>query len=1809
MQNDNIVNVWSCAEALYRCLGRFAWLAVMTRAKRIMLQWMLVFAGMMALPALADVDVLIPTMSNSPNPVIRGGDVTYSITVNNDGSDAAANVQVRIDIPAGTQNPRVSLGGDPAACVLDAGGTFALCTLASLAARSSVVAQLVVAADASTPETITIGASVSAANESPNTGTNNALSRNTTVRDGADIYLGSVTGSPNPVVGGGNITWSLAGGNNGPSDATNPRIVLTLPGSLEFVSGSGDGFDCSANGQEVTCVRSAAMPVNGSFSGLSLVTKVLDVNSGNVVITPRISSSLDDPDVNNNQLPASPPVVINAGADLQITQTSPTSVAVSEQEVTFNLAATNNGPSDASNGVTVTYTLPAGFDLVSAIPTGPDWQACTTAGSAATGIIITCNNSGNFEAGRDDPIEIKVSAPEATTQITSYNLTAAIAHNPGNPEDPVAANNQSVLPLQVGPDGAGLSISKTRSPNPVAEGQNINNVLRVGNQGPLDVAAGSVRVTDTIVLNDEEFVSYSGTGWTCDNVTTGNNLNSTVPAVTCTYNQAMAVGGISEPLTIVTKSKVKGSAYTSTNNAEVECAVGAKCWYPVKTISADASVTQTTNSVDLSIEKSVTTSGGENATLEANESTMRYTLVVRNNTPAVDAQDIVVRDPIPGWLTGAGLPLDNVVSVSTANGSDATFTCVIIETSVLQCTQAAGTRLVQGDTATFTIAVSRPLAAGNLTNTATVSSTSQGDTNTANNTASVNVRIDPIADVEMVSKIVTPAVAQAGTDVSYVLTFRNNGPSPAQNVSVSDTFVVGAGDPGFTVLAINPVDWTSGAPNCSGLVVGQSYGAGSTATLSCQGGALNSGEQRTISILVRPNWKTGQAAGQTWTIGNTARIATTTAENVDGSDGGNNSKSATLTVDAADIDLQVGISDNVDPLGYDASNDGDNPQNDVIYAIRLHNNGPSLATGVSFTYALTPKTGKTLKFMGDSPVSGPPSGSVCNNVGQVVTGPNTLLITCTYVGEAARLANGVDRYRYLSVRMLSQPDASGDVHDSQVSVQANETDRNLLNNTESETTTIRNIPLNNLSLSGRVYIDTNDNGLQDEGENGIGGVTMILDGTDINGNSVRREIQTAPDGSYSFTGLPPSSAAGYTITQVQPAGYADGQDTVGSLGAQGTAPGTVLPAGTDSFTVVLTNQSGTGYNFGEIPQGILGSISGHVWLDGDHDRQFSSISPSAADRPQPNWDVELWRNGTRVAVTKTDANGAYVFSNLPLGSGYQVRFLNPNGQLAGHARPNERGLAYENGQVSPANPGGASNLDGGLSNITLTAANPNLTEHSLPLDPAGVVYDAVTRMPVAGAVVTIRGPAGFTPATDLVGGSSSQTTGADGAYQFLLNPSAPAGTYTLEITSYPGGYIQQPSSIIPVCQTTLTVASVTAGGADPAMVQPNDGAPQGDTLHDPATCPSSTADGSFVNGSPTLGGAATRYYTSFNFGPDSGDVINNHIPIDPHTSGLIRIVKTTPLVNVVRGDLVPYTITATSSVDLQDVDIADRLPPGFKYRSGSASANGVRIEPDISGRDITWKHQNLIANKPSVYKLILVVGTGVGEGEYVNQAWAQNAGGTLSNVGSATVKVTPDPTFDCSDIIGKVFDDKNANGYQDQGEPGIPNVRVVTARGLLVTTDAEGRFHVTCADIPNMDRGANFVMKLDERTLPSGYRVTTENPRDVRVTRGKMVKLNFGATVHRVVRLDLNAEAFIPNSTELQPQWQQAFFDMVKQLDGRPSVLRVAYDPGGGEEKLARKRLDGIAKAVRKRWKDTHDNNQHEAAFPLIIETALEGQP
>ena len=85
------------------------------------------------------------------------------------------------------------------------------------------------------------------------------------------------------------------------------------------------------------------------------------------------------------------------------------------------------------------------------------------------------------------------------------------------------------------------------------------------------------------------------------------------------------------------------------------------------------------------------------------------------------------------------------------------------------------------------------------------------------------------------------------------------------------------------------------------------------------------------------------------------------------------------------------------------------------------------------------------------------------------------------------------------------------------------------------------------SVAGFVYVDTNDNGTKDGGEPGIGGVTVVLSGSDFTGTAIPSEtVTTSADGSYTFTSLRPSNGSGYTVTETQPNGFAQGLDSAGS---------------------------------------------------------------------------------------------------------------------------------------------------------------------------------------------------------------------------------------------------------------------------------------------------------------------------------------------------------------------------------------------------------------------------------------------------------------------------------------------------------------------------------------------------------------------------------------------------------------------------------------------------------------------------------------
>jgi uncharacterized repeat protein (TIGR01451 family) len=617
---------------------------------------------------------------------------------------------------------------------------------------------------------------------------------------------------------------------------------------------------------------------------------------------------------------------------------------------------------------------------------------------------------------------------------------------------------------------------------------------------------------------------------------------------------------------------------------------------------------------------------------------------------------------------------------------------------------------------------------------------------------------------------------------------------------------------------------------------------------------------------------------------------------------------------------------------------------------------------------------------------------------------------------------------------------------------------------------------------------------------------------------------------------------------------------------------------------VQTASASVSIDVGGIPG--VGLVNGRVWHDTDFDRLYDATETALA-----GWDVELFLNGSLAHAATTAPDGIYrmsgVVPNYNTTDTYELRFRRPgagaNTALLGRAD---------------------SEFTNGLQEITdiVVMSGSNFQNFNLPIDPNGVVYDSLSRATIAGATVSLVAPGSGTPLPSACfydPNQQGQVTLGDGWYKFDLSFADPAcpsgGSYLLTVTPPSAAYLTAVSTIIPPLSSTATapfgVPSCPGSIDDAVLATTQHCEATASELQPPASVPAGTA--------------GTNYHLHLTFDdsfvPGTSQIFNNHIPLDLDLDDSISVTKTTPLLYVSRGQVVPYVITLTNGigVNLPAVTVIDRFPAGFRYVEGSARLDGVPREPTMAGRELSWTGLTVTTDGRHELKLLFAVGSGVGEGEFVNRAQAMSAltGGAASAEAQATVRIVPDPALDCTDVIGKVFDDGNRNGLQEDGERGIPGVRLATARGLLATTDQFGRFHITCAVTPHEGRGTNFVLKLDDRTLPSGYRSSTESLQIHRATRGKALEFSFGASIHRVIGLDLADPVFEPGQIEMRDLWKPRIELLLDELRTAPAVLRLSYLADLEDPQLVDARLKALRRQIADAWQATEGGPSYELAI------------
>ncbi len=188
------------------------------------------------------------------------------------------------------------------------------------------------------------------------------------------------------------------------------------------------------------------------------------------------------------------------------------------------------------------------------------------------------------------------------------------------------------------------------------------------------------------------------------------------------------------------------------------------------------------------------------------------------------------------------------------------------------------------------------------------------------------------------------------------------------------------------------------------------------------------------------------------------------------------------------------------------------------------------------------------------------------------------------------------------------------------------------------------------SISGSVLADTDGNGSGDAPLTGVlvrllnSGGSPVLDG---GGSPIT--TTTAPDGSYSFGGLPPGN---YRVAETQPSNYNSVSDKDG---------GNLDVIGDVTLIAVSAGASNSGNTFVEVQ---LGVISGHVYADSDNngsgDAPLSGVLLTLLDSSGNPVDGDPNTPGVQPRTTTTNGSGAYSFTGVAPGS-YRVSETQPSG--------------------------------------------------------------------------------------------------------------------------------------------------------------------------------------------------------------------------------------------------------------------------------------------------------------------------------------------------------------------------------------------------------------------------------------------------------------------------------------------------------------------------------------------------------------------
>ena len=658
---------------------------------------------------IADVRV---TKTDSPDPVIAGEELFYTVTVTNDGPDVSAGVVVVDDLP-----DEVTYLSDDGGCTYDALDHQLTCAVGDIPAGESrsfviktrVLADTVVDEDDGTL-LIENRVSVSGASVDGNLA-NNTFVQRTFVQERSDLKVTKVCKPDDELPAGETGTCTIFVDNLGPSSARD--IVVTdanlSDGAFTFGAITSSQGTCGAPvGGVITCQLGDLAAASPTATGRATIAVEVSANEDvdiNDVVT--VTSPTPDPDQSNNQAEGS--LSVMAVADLSVDKSGP-ATATAGTDITYTLSIVNDGPSTAQ-GVVVTDVVSTGAQILSVSGSGGATCNAGVPGDAALPSVCSFGNLAPGDA-RTMTVQVHVLPDFAGALHDDARVTSSTFDND------LSDNLDTIVTDVTG--SADLSITKSDSPDPVLAGDELTYTINVTNSGPS--TANDVEITDELPDGTTFVEGVDGNGATvCALVQPGTvicDLGSMAPGASVTVYLTVTVDPSLPPDAVLENT---ATVTSSTPDPDL----------------SDNAATESTNvdtAAEIWIDKTAVQRSGNPAPM------IVYTLTVHNDTGCEsdaqstptptcgtggpsDAQDIVVTDVLP--LTAKKIVVQFISPQCTYDKPAHVVTCTADE-------------LPAGAKVQFVIEAQASGSVGTILNTSSVTS-STFDPDAGNNTDSASL--------------------------------------------------------------------------------------------------------------------------------------------------------------------------------------------------------------------------------------------------------------------------------------------------------------------------------------------------------------------------------------------------------------------------------------------------------------------------------------------------------------------------------------------------------------------------------------------------------------------------------------------------------------------------------------------------------------------------------------------------------------------------------------------------------------------------------------------------------------------------------------------------------------------------------------------------------------------------------------------------------------------------------------------------------------------------------------------------------------